>query len=65
MLPSCKETTRLLSQGEDRELGFGERAALRLHLAICKRCRNVNAQFRFLRAAVKELARDGDEERYV
>lgn len=56
MLPSCKETTRLLSQGEDRSLGFGERTALRLHLAICRRCRNVKAQFAFLRTAVRHMA---------
>jgi hypothetical protein len=62
MLLSCKETTRLLSQGEDRALGFGERVALRLHLAICDGCRNVRAQFRFLRLAVKGLSRDADEE---
>ena len=61
MLLSCKETTRLLSQGEDRTLAFGERVALRVHLAICKGCRSVNAQFRFLRRAVQALSRDGDE----
>ena len=61
MLLSCKETTRLLSQGEDRSLGFGERVALRLHLAICDGCRNVKAQFWFLRLAVKDFSRDGDE----
>ena len=60
MMLSCKETTRLLSQGEDRKLAFGERVALRLHLAICNGCRNVNRQFRFLRLAVKDLARDAD-----
>ena len=60
MLLSCKETTRLLSQGEDRKLAFGERVALRVHLAICNGCRNVSAQFRFLRVAVNSLSRDGD-----
>jgi hypothetical protein len=49
------------SQGEDRRLAFGERVALRVHLAICKGCRNVNAQFRFLRQAVQDLSRDGDD----
>jgi hypothetical protein len=63
MMLSCKETTRLLSQGEDRRLAFGERVALRVHLAICNGCRNVHAQFRFLRLAVKEISRDGDAER--
>ena len=56
MMRSCKEVTRLVSQGEDRKLKFGERIALRLHLAICEGCRNVNAQFRFLRLAVKRLS---------
>ena len=60
---SCKETTRLLSQGEDRKLGFGERLALRAHLAICDGCRNVKAQFGFLRLAVKRLSRDDGEEK--
>ena len=60
MLLSCKETTRLLSQGEDRKLGFGERVAMRVHLVICNGCRNVDQQFRFLRLAVKKLAQDGD-----
>jgi hypothetical protein len=58
---SCRETTRLLSQGEDRKLAFGERVALRVHLAICKGCRNVNAQFQFLRVAMNSIARDGDQ----
>ncbi len=61
MLLSCKETTRLLSQGEDRKLAFGERVSLRVHLAICNGCRNVNAQFKFLRLAVNSLSRDAGE----
>ena len=61
MLLSCKETTRILSQREDRELTFGERVALRVHLAICNGCRNVNAQFKLLRLAVKNLSGDEDE----
>jgi hypothetical protein len=63
MMLSCKETTRLLSQGEDRGLAFGERLALRLHLAICNGCRNLNAQFKFLRVAVKRLSADADAEK--
>jgi hypothetical protein len=56
MILSCKQTARLLSQGQDRKLGFGERVALRVHLAICDGCRNVNRQFKFLREAVHALA---------
>ena len=63
MMLSCKETARLLSQSEDRKLAFGERVALRVHLVICNGCRNVSAQFKFLRLAVNRLSRDGDEEK--
>ena len=63
MLLSCKETSRLLSQGEDRKLVFGEQVALRVHLAICNGCRNVDAQFKFLRSAVTSLSLDGNDEK--
>jgi len=56
MLLSCKESARLLSQGQDRKLAFGERVALRIHLSICDGCRNVRDQFSFLRQAVRGLA---------
>lgn len=53
---SCKESTRLVSQGLDRELALGERVALRVHLAICVGCRRAGRQMEFLRKAVRELA---------
>jgi hypothetical protein len=62
MMLSCKEAARLVSQGEDRKLAFGERVALRLHLAVCRGCRNAGDQLRFLREAVRQLSRDGSEE---
>ena len=52
---SCRETTRLVSQALDRELAFGERVALRVHLAICLGCRRAGRQMTFLRRAVREL----------
>ena len=52
---SCKEATRLISQAQDRELSLGERASLQFHLAICRGCRAVNAQFEFLRRAVRRV----------
>jgi hypothetical protein len=55
-LISCKESTRLASQGLDRELALGERVALRVHLAICVGCRRAGRQMEFLRKAVRELA---------
>lgn len=55
-LLSCKETTRLVSQGLDRELAFGERVALRVHFAICLGCRRAGRQMTFLRRAVGQMA---------
>ena len=57
---SCKEATRLISQAQDRELSLGERASLQFHLAICRGCRAVNAQFEFLRRAVRRLLAERD-----
>jgi predicted anti-sigma-YlaC factor YlaD len=53
---SCKEATQLVSQGLDRRLGFFERAALRVHLAICHGCRNFSRQMALLRKAMGRLA---------
>ena len=55
MMLSCKEVTRLVSQGLDRRLGFGERLRLRVHLAICDGCANFRKQMDFLRRAVQRL----------
>jgi hypothetical protein len=52
---TCREASRLVSQGLDRKLGFGERLALRLHLMICDACTNFKKQVDFLRRAVKQL----------
>ena len=52
---SCKEASRLMSQGEDRELSQSERAALTAHLAICKACRAASDQIQQLRRALRRL----------
>jgi hypothetical protein len=55
MILSCKEVTRLVSQGMDRRLPFGRRVALRVHFAICEGCTNFNKQLAFVRKAMREL----------
>ena len=55
MMLSCKEASHLISEGLDRRLGFGERIALRVHLAICGACSNFSKQIAFLRKAVQQL----------
>jgi predicted anti-sigma-YlaC factor YlaD len=56
MMLSCKQATRLVSQGLDRELGFTERVRLRIHLAICDGCTNFGKQVALLRQAMAKLA---------
>lgn len=46
---SCKEATRLMSEGQDRPLALRERIALRLHTLICRGCRLAQQQFTMLR----------------
>ncbi len=54
---TCREATQIVSQGLDRQLGFGERVALRLHLAFCDGCTRFNRQMDFLRRAIRGLPR--------
>ncbi|HSH08725.1 MAG TPA: zf-HC2 domain-containing protein [Burkholderiales bacterium] len=61
MMPSCKEVTRLVSEGLDRELRFGERVALRVHFVMCRGCRNFEDEMARLRKAMQDLARTDDE----
>jgi predicted anti-sigma-YlaC factor YlaD len=56
MMLSCKEVSRLVSQGLDRELGFAARVRLRVHLGICDGCTNFKQQMDFLRRAMARLA---------
>jgi Putative zinc-finger len=56
MMLSCKDATRLVSEGLDRRLGFAERIALRLHLLLCDGCSRFKSQMVFLRRALARLA---------
>ena len=55
MMLSCKEVTRLVSQGLDRRLGLWDRLRLRVHLLICDACTAFSRQMEFLRRAVQRL----------
>lgn len=50
---SCKEASKLISEGMDRRLSMTERIALRLHLGICDACTRFTSQVEFLRRALK------------
>jgi hypothetical protein len=61
---SCKEATRLISEGMDRRLSLPERIKLRLHVGICDACTRFTSQVAFLRRAIKAFpGRDDPEKR--
>lgn len=53
----CKHNTELLSQGQDRQLTLRERMTMRLHLMMCKGCRNFEKQLAIIRKAARDLPR--------
>ena len=61
---NCKEASRMISAGLDKDLGLVDRAALRLHLAVCDACNKFKFQLVFLRRALSMYpgpeADDGD-----
>lgn len=56
---NCKKATRLLLEAEERSLTAAELDALDYHLAECLSCRNMKAQFSFLRKALDRYAKEG------
>jgi len=59
---SCREASRLISQGMDRRLSFTEKIALRLHLVICDACTRLNRHMEFLRRALKSYPGPDDQQ---
>lgn len=52
---TCKDASRLVSEGQDRKLSLGERLGLRLHLWMCVHCRRFERQIQLLRRALQRL----------
>ncbi len=50
---TCKEAAALLIAREDRELPSYERAALRIHLAVCEACPKFERQILTIRTAMR------------
>jgi hypothetical protein len=57
---TCKEVSVLLSQAQDRRLGWREKLALVLHLKLCEGCANFRQQLDFIRAAARRYYDRGD-----
>lgn len=52
---TCKEASRLISEGQDRPLKRMEYMGLRFHLWICDNCRRFERQMGFLHRALHLL----------
>ncbi len=53
---SCKQASQIISQSLDRQLTMRERFALKLHLLMCKYCKQFSQQLHALRVALKLAA---------
>jgi hypothetical protein len=52
---NCKQTSQLISQSLDRPLTLRERFELKLHLIICKYCRQFSQHLQTLRVAINTM----------
>ncbi len=62
VLPSCEEAAKMASESLDGPLGFGKRLGLRIHLALCKRCRSYEQQLNMMHATIRQNAKQEDPE---
>jgi hypothetical protein len=46
---NCKETTKLLSEAQDRKLNLAEKITLKIHTSMCAGCRNFGIQMKQLK----------------
>lgn len=58
----CREASRLISDGYERELGLVERGRLRMHLWMCGACSNYRGNLALLERMFSELRRASDEQ---
>ncbi|WP_043316324.1 zf-HC2 domain-containing protein [Microbulbifer sp. HZ11] len=54
---NCKQATRLLSERMERELSPREKLGLKVHLMMCRGCRNFGRQMGTLRDLAKAYAK--------
>ena len=59
---TCREVTTILVAREDRDLGWGDRVALRIHLSVCETCPRFEAQMLTMRRSFKRWRHYADDE---
>lgn len=62
LMRNCKEVTALVIAREDRDLPLIERAALRVHMAMCKACPTFERQVLTMRNAMRQWRNYTDDE---
>jgi hypothetical protein len=58
---SCREVSRLISESQERRLGWFDRTVLRLHMNVCDTCVRYEKQLQFMRRAMGRWKQYGDE----
>lgn len=60
---NCRESTRLMSEAQERELGFKEKLSLKFHTLMCGSCRKFGKHMDVIRQAAKRFAGGENEEK--
>ena len=59
---TCREVTTILVAREDRDLDWGDRLALRVHLSICKTCPRFEKQMLVMRHSFQRWRHYAEDE---
>ena len=54
ILPTCRDMTRLISDGMDRSLPFHVRLRMHLHLRMCLLCERYKRQLSFIQQVLRK-----------
>ncbi|MDO9225626.1 MAG: zf-HC2 domain-containing protein [Pseudomonadota bacterium] len=54
---TCKDASHLISESQERPLGFWERWGLKMHLWMCVSCRRFERQMTLMRQALRMLGK--------
>lgn len=59
---NCREATQKMSEELERPLTLSEQVHLKVHVVICRPCRNFRQQAAFLRDSMRAYARTPDDD---
>jgi hypothetical protein len=59
--PSCRDVTRMVLAGQDRQLGPVKLTLIRVHRLFCRACDNFGKQVELMRKASARWRSYGDE----